>query len=255
METTGYIDRSFYSTLAKIALPLALQNLISFGVGLADNFMVGSLGDRALSGVLISNQVQWVFHMLCAGLSSALVILAAQYIGKGDMKKAKIIIVISTKIAFVSGIFLTAAVFFFPRRIMGLFSEDAAVIAEAMKYIPIVCFSYVFFSLNNMLLASMRCIKNAKIGFYSSITGFVVSVFFNWVLIFGNLGFPALGVAGAAISTLTARILEFTVSFLYMRLTDGVFSFNKKDIRLWDRLLLRDFIKYGMPVILGSAFW
>ncbi|MDR0497433.1 MAG: MATE family efflux transporter [Treponema sp.] len=249
------VDRSFYGTLAKIALPLALQNLISLGVGLADNFMVGSLGDMALSGVFISNQIQWVLHMFCAGLSAALVILAAQYIGKGDIQKAKIVITITIKIAFAAGAILTITASLFARRILGLFSQDEMVIAEGMKYFPVVCLTYVFVCVNAMFLASMRCVQNTRIGFLSSLTGFTFNVFFNWVLIFGNLGFPALGVLGAAIATFIARILEFSVSLLYLRFGDRILSFRLKDLRLWNKMLLGDFLRYGSPVILGDILW
>ncbi|AEF80945.1 MATE family efflux transporter [Leadbettera azotonutricia] len=248
-------DRSFYSTLAKIALPLALQNLITFGIGLADNFMVGSLGDLALSGVFLSNQVQWILQMLCAGLSAAMVVLAAQYIGKGDIKNAKIVINITLKIAFAVGLALTVVVLFIPRAILGLFTEDQAVIAEGMKYIGVVCFSYVFFCCSNMLLASMRCVQNTKIGFLSSLTGFCVNVFLNWVLIFGHLGMPVLGVKGAAIATVIARASEFTVAFCYARFGDKILAFRLADLRLWNKLLLGDFFKYGFPVILGDIIW
>jgi putative MATE family efflux protein len=254
-DTSYRVEPSFYSTLAKIALPLALQNLISLGIGLADNFMVGSLGDSALSGVLISNQVQWILHMLCAGLSAAMVILAAQYIGKGDIKKAKAVITITIKIAFAIGALLTLAVSLFPKSILSLFSENETVIAEGMRYLPIVCFTYILFCTNGMLLAAMRCIGNTKIGFLSSLTAFCVNVFLNWVLIFGNLGFPAMGVMGAAVATLSARFLEFTVTFLYVRFADKTFSFRLKDLRLWDKVLLGDFFKYGSPVIMGDILW
>ena len=254
-DTPRYIDRSFYGTLAKIALPLAMQNLISYGVGLADNFMVGSLGDAALSGVLVSNQVQWILHMLCAGLSAALVILAAQYIGKGDTKNAKTVIIITLKIAFAAGVLFTAAVSFFPRRILEIFTNDAGVIAQGMRYLPVVCLTYIFFCSNNMFLASMRCVQNTRIGLFSSLTGFLSNVFLNWVFIFGRLGFPAMGVQGAAIATLIARILEFTVTFMYVRFGDKILSFRLGDLGYWNRALAGDFFKYGFPVILGDITW
>ena len=254
-NNTGYIDHSFYKTLAKIALPLAMQNLISFGVGLADNLMVASLGDSALSGVLISNQIQFILHMLCAGMSAALVILAAQYIGKGDVKKAKIVTVITLKMAFAAGAFMTIGVFLFPLPILGLFSKDTTVITQAMSYLPVVCFSYAFFCANSVLLASMRCVQNTKIGFISSLTSFCCNVFLNWILIFGHLGFPALGVLGAAIATLIARILEFTVTLVYVRFIDKILAFRLGELIYWDKLLVGDFFKYGLPVILGDITW
>jgi putative MATE family efflux protein len=255
LNVSRNFDSSLYGTLAKIALPLALQNLISFGVGLADNFMVGSLGDAALSGVLISNQVQWILYMLCAGLSAAMVILAAQYIGKGNIDKAKIVVTITIKIAFGIAVLMTLAVSLFPARILALFSQDAEVIAQGMRYLPVVCITYVFFCSNNMLLASMRCVNNTRIGFLSSLTGFFVNVFLNWVLIFGNLGFPVLGVFGAAVATLAARIVEFIVTFVYVFFVDKILCYKLKCLLLWDRLLLLDFFKYGSPVILGDILW
>ena len=249
------VEKSFYSTLAKIAIPLALQNLISFGVGFADNIMVGSLGDIALSGVFVSNQVQWVLHMVCAGLSGAMVILAVQYIGKEDIHRAKIIIVITMKIAFALGALFTIASLLMPHRILGLFTEDPLVIEEGIIYFRVVCFSYVLFSINMMLLASMRSVQNTQIGFLSSLTSFCVNVLLNWILIFGNLGFPALGVLGAAIATLMARFCGLLVSLLYVRLGDKVLSLRLRDLKLWDRALLGDFFRYGTPVIMGDLWW
>ncbi|MDR1107506.1 MAG: MATE family efflux transporter, partial [Spirochaetaceae bacterium] len=248
-------ERSFYLTLARIALPLAMQNLITYGISLADNFMVGSLGDLALSGVFLSNQVQWLLFMLCAGLGAAMVVLAAQYLGKKDVKNAKIVIAITLKIALGVGAAATLLVLFFPARILSLFTRDAGVIAEGRRYIGIVCFSYVFFCVNSVLLAAMRCVQNTKIGFLSSLTGFLVNVFLNWVLIFGNLGMPALGVSGAAIATLIARILECAVTFRYVRFIDQHLLFRLKDLARRNREILSDFFRYGLPVILGDILW
>jgi putative MATE family efflux protein len=217
--------------------------------------MVGSLGDLALSGVFISNQIAWILYQLSGTLGAALVILAAQYMGKGDMQRAKIIVTIGIKIAFAAGAVLTLIVTLFPRHILGLFSGDGIVIDEGMRYFPIVAFTYVFVCVNSILLAAMRCVHNTRIGFLSSLTGFLVNVFLNWALIFGNLGFPVMGVRGAAIATLISRILEFSVSFFYVRFGDKFLSFRLGDLRLWDKLLLWDFFRYGTPVILGGFTW
>jgi putative MATE family efflux protein len=248
-------DNKLYTTLARIAVPLAMQNLITYGVGLADNFMVGSLGDASLSGVFLSNQVQWLLFMVCTGLGAAMVVLAAQYLGKKDIQNAKIVIAITLKIALVIGGGATLLVFLFPAGILNLFTRDEGVIVEGMRYIRIVCFSYVFFSLNSVLLASMRCVQNTRIGFLSSLTGFCVNVFLNWVLIFGKLGMPALGVSGAAIATLIARIAEFGVTFRHVRFIDKNLLLRVKDLALRSRELLSDFFRYGIPVILGDIFW
>ncbi|MFP3089754.1 MATE family efflux transporter [Treponema sp. TIM-1] len=248
-------DKKFYTTLVQIALPLAMQNLITYGIGLADNFMVGSLGDLSLSGVFLSNQVQWLLFMFCTGLGAAMVVLAAQYLGKKDVKNAKVVIAITLKFALGLGAAATLLVFLFPARILNLFTQDEKVIAEGMRYIRIVCFSYIFFSVNSVLLASMRCVQNTKIGFLSSLTGFFVNVFLNWVLIFGNLGMPALGVSGAAIATLIARIAELGVTFRYVRFIDKNLCLRIKDLALRNREILSDFFRYGLPVLLGDIIW
>ena len=249
------VDRSFYKTLAVLSLPLALQSLISFGVGFADNIMVGSLGDLALSGVFISNQIQWILVMLCTGLGAAMVILAAQYVGKGDIQRAKVVVSITIKIAFSIGALLTITAQLFPAQILGIFSRDPLVLAQGLRYFPVVSLSYIFFCLNSVMTASMRCAQNTRIGFYSTLTGFFINLILNWLLIFGHMGFPALGVMGAAIATLAARICEFTITLLYIRLKDKVFSFRLADMFYWDKVLLGDFFRYGSPVILGDILW
>jgi putative MATE family efflux protein len=248
-------DKAFYSTLAKIAVPLALQNLITFGIGLMDNFMVGSLGDRALSGVFLSNQIQWMLQMLNAGLGAAMVVLAAQYLGKKDIFNAKIVMNIALKSALIVGVLFMLLALLIPRHILRLFTQDEAVIAEGLKYIGVVCFSYVFFCVNNVLLAAMRCAQNTRIGFISSVVGFCVNVFLNWALIFGHLGLPALGVRGAAIATVIARACELCVSFSYVRFKDGALLWRVKELSLHNRDILKDFFKYGFPVILGDICW
>lgn len=248
-------DRSFYKRLAFLAIPLALQNIITFGVGFADNLMVGSLGDLALSGVFLSNQVQNILHMLTTGLGSAMIVLAAQYWGKKDVTNTKNVVGIALKISVAVGLLCFALVMIMPEKILGLFTNDQAVIAEGLKYIKIVCFSYFFFCVTNMLLASMRCVQSVKIGLAVSITTFVVNVFLNWVLIFGNLGAPKMGVAGAAAATLTARIMECIVAFVYVRFIDKKLVLRFKEIIHTNVNLLKDFFHYGLPVMLGDVLW
>jgi putative MATE family efflux protein len=248
-------DKKFYGTLVSIAVPLALQNLVTYGIGLADNFMVGSLGDIALSGVFVSNQVQWLLHMLNAGVGAALIILGSQYLGRQDTVRAKIVVSLVLKLSLALGALFTIVVSLFPARVLGLFTGDKAVIAEGMRYIGVVSFSYVFFCANTVLLASMQCAQNTKTGFFSSLTGFSVNIFLNWVLIFGHFGMPAMGVRGAAIATLLARMGECAVTFYHVRFRDRALRFRLKDLRLYDSGIFADFLKYGIPVIMGDILW
>lgn len=248
-------DKTLYKRLAILAVPIALQNVITFSVGLADNVMVGSLGELAISGVYLCNQIQTMLQMLVAGMGAALIVLAAQYWGKEDKKSVKTILGVALKIVSICAILLWAAVFFFTKNILGLFTDDHQVIFEAIKYARIICFTYLFFCISNVIIAALRCIGTVKIGLYLSIVTFIVNVFLNWVLIYGKLGAPALGIKGAAIATLIARIVECIIAVAYIFLVDEKLILRIGDIYHNDMIIVRDFFKYGGPVILGDILW
>lgn len=246
---------NLYKRVLSLAAPIALQNIITMSVGLADNLMVGSLGELALSGVSVANQLQNLLHMLIIGLGTALTILAVQYWGKQDITSIKNLIGIALKISVASGLFFLLATLFFPVQILKLFTNEPDVIAEALKYMKIIRYTYLFFSITQVLIASMRCVETVKVGMYLSIITFFVNVFLNWVFIFGNLGAPALGVQGAALATLIARMIETPLMALYIRFVDSKLNLRIKDLIKTNFTLLKDFFKFGFPVILGDIFW
>lgn len=249
------VDRAFYKRLFTLAVPIALQGVITFSVGLADNVMVGSLGELAISGVYLCNQIQGLLQMLVGGIGAALIVLAAQYWGKGDKESVKNIIGIALKFASVCAILLWAGVFFFSKNVLSLFTNDQQVIAEAVKYAQIICFTYLLFCINNVLIASLRCVGTVKIGLYLSIVTFIVNIFLNWILIYGNLGAPVLGIRGSAVATLSARILEFIIVISYLKLVDKKLMLRIEDIFRNNMVLVKDFFRYGFPVILGDVLW
>ena len=249
------MDKAFYKRLFFLAVPIALQNMITFSVGLADNVMVGRLGEVSISGVYICNQIQVIFQMLVVGIGAAQVVLAAQYWGKGDKDSVKSIVGIALKFALLCGLLFFAAVFFFPEQILGLYTNDHLVIAEAMNYAGVICFTYLFFCISNVLIASLRCIGTVQVGLYISIVAFVMNVSLNWVLIYGHLGAPALGVKGAAIATLITRIIECMIVVSYMLFVDKKLMLRLKDLCQNNMILLKDYFKYGFPVILGDILW
>ncbi|MDE6838741.1 MAG: MATE family efflux transporter [Acutalibacter sp.] len=248
-------DRSFYKTLIALAVPISLQNLITFAVGFADNLMIGRLGDNAISGVYVGNQMQAVVQMFIAGIEGAILILAAQYWGKKDAASIRKVVSVGVKFAFGVGLLVTLAAVLFPSAIIGLFTSEPGVIAEGGVYLRIVGFTYLFFSIAQVMIASMRSVETAKIGLYISIMALVVNVSLNYILIFGKLGLPALGVKGAAIATLISRVLEMLVSVVYVFSVDKKLRFRFADLLRTDRALLKDFLRYGLPVIGGQVVW
>ena len=248
-------DRSFYKDLVLLAVPISLQNLVTFAVNFADNLMIGSLGDNAISGVYVGNQMQTFLQMFVAGIEGAILVLAAQYWGKKDASSIRKVVSIGVKLALGVGVMASLAAVLFPEGILRLFTAEPGVVAEGTEYLRIVGLSYGFFCISQVMVAAMRSVETARIGLYISLVTLVVNIGLNYVLIFGKLGFPALGVRGAAIATLVSRVLEMLVSAGYVFLRDKKLRFSFRDLLCTDRTLLKDFLRYGLPIVGGQIVW
>lgn len=248
-------DRSFYRSLVTLAVPISLQNLVTFAVSFADNVMIGSLGDDAISGVYIGGQLQSVLQMFVGGIEGAILILAAQYWGKKDTQSIRKVVSIGIKFALAVGLLSSLVAVLFPQWVIRAFTTEPGVIQEGAAYVQIVGFTYLFFSVSQVMIAAMRSVEIARIGLYISCMALVINVCLNYVFIFGHFGFPAMGVRGAALATLVSRILEMCVGVGYVLFVDKKLRFGLKDLLHTDRQLLRDFIRYGLPVIGGQVVW
>ncbi len=245
----------FYKSLFALAIPMILQNLITYGVGLADNLMIGSLGDSAVSGVYLGNQIQTVLQVISVGIEGGILLLAAQYWGKREVDSVRRIVSIGLRFSIGLGTLFTVVCAAFPRFVLRIFTSEPGVIEQGMEYLVVVCWSFFFFCVTQALIVSMRSVEVALIGLWVSLSSLVVDVALNYVLIFGKLGFPAMGVRGAAIATLIARITETLIMVVYVGVVDRRLRFRLSDLRPIDRTLLRDFIRYGLPIVAGQLVW
>ena len=248
-------DKNFYKMLLVLAIPIALQNLITFSVGLCDNVMIGTLGDAAISGVYMGGQIQTLLQVFSGGIEGAILVLAAQYWGSGDRESIRKIVSVGIKFSVIFGVLTTVICAAFPEWVISLFTPQTDVIRSGGEYLGIVCYSFLFFLLTQSLIASMRSVEAAKIGLYVSIVSLFINLALNYVLIFGKLGFSPLGVKGAAIATLIARICECLITIVYVFAIDKRLKLKFSDIFKTDKALLGDFIKYGTPIILGQLVW
>lgn len=248
-------DRDFYRSLFLLSLPIALQNLVTFAVGLLDNLMIGSLGDAAVSGVYMGTQVQTLLQVFSGGIEGAILILSAQYWGKRDTDAISKIVAIGTRISVLFGAVLSLLCLLLPSHVISLFTSDASVIENGAEYLGTVAYSYLFFCLTQALIAAMRSVETARIGLYVSLVSLGVNGALNYILIFGKLGAPALGIRGAAIATVAARIAEATIILIYVLLFDKKLRFRLKALLHTDRALRRDLFKYGVPVVAGQLVW
>jgi putative MATE family efflux protein len=249
------MKESFYKTLIRLALPISLQNLITFTVNFADNLMVGSLGDLAISGVFIGNQIHALLQFIIIGVGTALVILATQYWGKQDTKSIRSITAICLWAGIFVGAVFTVFSVCFPSLVIGVLTIRSDVFASALPYLRIVGISFVFFAVSQVLIASMRSVEKVRFGMFVALLTLCVNISFNYCLIFGKFGFPALGVIGAAIATLVSRIVEFIIVLIYIFAMDKRINMLFKDLVVVERQLVSSLLKYGSPVVAGEIVW
>ena len=248
-------DKHFYKNVLALAIPISLQHLITFLVGFADNVMVGRLGDDAVSGVYLGGQLQFLLQQLVVGLGSALLILTAQYWGKGDTAPIKRLIALVLRIGVIAALIMSLVMGLFPAQILSLFSDEAGALREGVAYLRIQSLSYLFFVVSQILIYAMRSVETTRVGMMASLVTLVFNVVLNEVLIFGRLGLPAMGVRGAAMATLVARIMECAAVAVYVFLIDQKLQMRLREIFAPAGRLLGHYLRYGLPVIAGDLVW
>ena len=247
-------EPGFYPRLWKLSLPIILQNLITFSLGLIDTFMVSQLGNTEMAAVTTANVPVFILISIVFGVQSGLGILVSQYWGKGDLKSINRAIGVASFIGTGSILVLAILFFLFPIPVMDLLSNEHELSVLGAPYLRIIGFSYVFNMLSSIYASAQRSVE--RVAFGMKLFGFstILNTILNYLLIFGHFGFPALGVSGAALATLLARMSEFLICV--------VCAIRSKTIPLdpgaflhpgWD--MARRFIKYASPVFVNETIW
>ncbi len=244
-------DRSYYRNLVLLALPVAAQGLIAFLATFADNLMVSSLGDGAVSGVYFASQVNILIQMFASGLATVIVILSAQYWGRGDTDTIKTIMAIGLRLTALVGAIISVVCILFPSQVLAVFTSDPAAAAQGVIYLRVVALSYVFFCLTQALLSLMRAVETTVIGMVITLISLVIHVTLNAWFIFG-LNW---GVAGAAWSMVLARIGELAAIAFYVLKVDKKLRVRLSDLTRRSSAILRDYGRYGSPLVAGELVW
>ncbi len=248
-------DRGFYKNLAAIALPIALQNAIGFGVQMMDTIMVGSLGDTALSAANLAGQPYFIFMVFNFGLASGGSVLIAQYWGKGNTDVVRRVIGMSIRYIAITAVLFSAVCFCIPTQIMSLFSHEAEVISLGAGYLRVASVAYFFNGVAGCYLMSLRAVENVNLSTIVYAVSFFVNVFFNYCFIFGKFGMPALGVVGAAVGTVIARFTEFLFVVVYLSFFEKKIQFKLKHIFRRERQLVPDYLRHSLPVVGSELVW
>ena len=248
-------DKHFYRSFFSMTAVIALQNLITFAVNLADNVMIGGYSQDALSGVAMVNQIQFLLQMIVMGIGNGIVVLGAQYWGKKQVEPIRRVTSIGMVLAIAASLIMMLAVLIFPNQALGILTNEPAVIAEGAKYLVIICFSYVLFAITNILLSALRSVETVKIGFVVTLTALVVNIALNYGLIYGRMGLPEMGVEGAALATLISRIVEFAIVVVFAFCVDKKIRWRAGSMLHLDGGLFKDYIRVGLPLILSNSIW
>lgn len=231
-----------------------LEQAVVLSVNLADNVMLGTYSEEALSGVAAVNQIQFVFQQVVYAIANSMIVLGSQYWGQRRMSEIKKLSAIGIRLEILVAAVLFALVSFFPVSALKIFTNNEAFIAEGVSYLKIMRFSYFFFALTAVLLSTMRIVESVKIALRVSFLSLMINVCINYLLIQGHFGFPEMGARGAAIGTLTAKIIEFIVVLIYV-LRDQKLGMRFKDVLSRSSVLLRDFAAVAIPTLGSALLW
>lgn len=247
-------EKGFYKTAFLLMLPIMLQNLISHALSLCDTMMVGALGEEYLASMTVANTPFYVLSIMLFGVQAGACVLTAQYHGKGD--KGTICRVLGTGLyaGLLCSILFSGVIAIFPEQIMGLLTNNASLVPLAARYGRIIGIAHVLSCVSGIYFAIWRSMEKPQLGAYILGISALLNIFFNWVLIFGKLGMPALGIEGAAIATTLSRVFEIIAVIVHAK-KNKTFRIDAKLLLHPGKSVLRDFFRYAMPVIISETFW
>ena len=247
-------DHAFYNKLWSLMIPIVLQNLMLALVAVADAFMLGGMDQNYMSAVSLATQIQFIQNMFLSAATASLGILGAQYWGKGDIKTLDAIFCMALRLCGLVSVIFFAGCVFFGKYLMLIFTNESVLIDYGISYLRIAGFSYLLTGISQCYLVIMKTSEHAKTTAVISSATVCINIILNAVFIYGALGITPMGVRGAAVATLIARIIELgcSVAVSYRK---GYIHPKWNRLFKRNRLLSKDFRKCVLPLLGASLFW
>lgn len=245
----------FHKELFKIALPVTLQCLLQSSFSVIDQIMTGQLGSVSIAGIGLASKFTSLFSVVIAAISTAAGIMIAQYLGKKDEREVGRSFFTNLGLALVITLVFLAVCLVFPQKIMRLYTNDAKTVSAAAEYLMIYSASFLPLAVNMLLSTYLRCVEAASIPLYTSIASAVLNTGLNYIMIFGKLGFPAMGIKGAALASVIAQILGCLLLYILF-----VRTYKKKEWKLTFSLFVekKSWKQYAgiiLPILICEFFW
>lgn len=248
-------DREFLKKAVKIACPVALQGMLNTIINLVDTLMIGTLGATAIAAVGLANKVFFVFSLLIFGIASGSGIMAAQYWGTKDVRSIHKVLGLSIALAMGGAACFVLPAILFPQGVMSIFTTSQGSIELGAKYLRIAALTYPFIALTNVFVAMLRSVNQVKAPVLTSCIAIGINIILNYILIFGAFGAPRLGVVGAALATLTARMIEAGLVLAYVYVGKSPVAGSIRELFGWSRSFVRRLFWISFPVILNEFMW
>ena len=252
-------DKFFYKRVMILALPIAMQSLITIGVNMLDTIMVGQLGETELSAVSLANQFINIYHIFCMGIGMGASVLVSRYWGMRErepekaMEALKKTICLMVRLTLALALLFALVTLFIPETIMKMYTVETDIIANGVIYFKYSIITYFFLGLSLVCTIVLRSVGQVQIPLYVSVGAFAVNLVANYGLIFGKLGMPKMGIAGAALGTLIARLYEAAVICGYLFFVDKKIGMRLKHLTMKTRDLLGEYIRISIPVLISDG--
>ncbi len=246
-------DLALYKKMAKIAIPISLQSLITVGINLMDTVMLSGMGDAQLSASSLATQFINIFHICCMGIGMGASVLTSRFWGMKSIESLKKAVTIMLRFCFVFSLIFTMATILSPELIMRIYTSDVEIISYGVVYLKWMIPTYFCLGFSLTCTIVLRSVGQVKIPLICSITAFFINVFFNWVFIFGKLGAPRMEIGGAALGTLIARVFELVFICGYFFFVDKRIRYRTRDLFMRCRSMLREYVKISIPVLISDA--
>lgn len=257
-------DKQFYKTAMAVAVPILIQTAITEFVGLLDNIMVGRVGTEQMSGVAISNQLIFVFNLCIFGATSGVGIFSAQYFGSGDDDGMRYSVRFGLYMNLILLVIGASVIGIFNRSLIKAFlyesnaeGDIAKTLEYGVAYIKIILIGLPPFVVTQLLSGTLRSARKTVTPMLAGLGAVLVNLVFNYLLIYGKLGAPALGVRGAAIATVISRYVELAILVIWCATNSKKLTFFRglfKSLRVPKEYANKFFIK-GLPIFLNEALW
>lgn len=248
-------DKKFLKTIVMLAIPITMQSFVTSSLNLVDNVMVGKLGEEAIASVGLANQYIFIFTLCIIGINAGASIFMSQFWGKKDISNVKTTLGLDIILSVLTAMIFMLGALIFPVQIMNILSKDIQVINMGANYLRIVAISCLFTSFTQGFSSALRSTEQPKVPMYASIIGVLINAFLNWILIFGKFGFPAMGVNGAALATIIARLIEMIFIVLYIYINKNTIEIKIKELFCLNIEFIKIYFKTSWSVILNELMW